>query len=427
MSVRTLACSNCGAGITLRALAWTQTVVCQSCASVLDARDPSLAILQHFNKALRVTPAIPLGTRGQWRGAPYEVIGFQVRKIIVDDLPYFWREYLLFNPYHGFRYLTEYDGHWNDVVPFPGAPVATATKQSRMMTADGRSYRHFQSAKATTTFVIGEFPWEVRASDVVEARDYVDPPFLLSAEATKDEVTWSRGEYVDGAEIWRAFDAPGDPPLRKGVFANQPSPFAKHSGIWKPFALLAAALVMMMLARLATADSREVHRAGYVLHRADTSGTVFVTPSFDLPGTRANVAVDVDTDIDNSWVYLDYALIEEATGAAYDFGREVSYYSGVDADGKWTEGSRRDKARVSGIPGGRYFLRVETSGQSFGAPVAGTLRVRRDVPSFLPFLLALVALVLPPAFLAIRAHAFEAQRWAESDYAPVSDDDSEDE
>jgi hypothetical protein len=428
MTVRSLSCPSCGAAITLRALAWTQTVVCASCGSVLDARDPSLAILQKLDKALRITPAIPLGTRGQWRGAPYEVIGFQVRKIVVDEMGYFWREYLLFNPYHGFRYLTEYDGHWNDVVPLPAAPMSVAHQGKRGMRAAGRSFRHFQSATATTTLIVGEFPWEVRAGDEVEARDYVDPPFLLSAEETKEEVTWSVGEYVDGAEVWRAFKAPGQPPQRKGVFANQPSPLAPFAGIWKPFGVLAAALLVLMLLRLVTADAREVHRGSYPLHRPDTVPTVFVTPAFDLAGDRANVAVDLDTDASNSWVALDYTLIEENTGAAYDFGREVSYYSGVDSDGSWTEGSRRDRARIANIPGGRYFLRVETIGQTFGQPVTGTLRVRRDVPSFLPFFLALLALALPPGILALRAHAFETRRWAESDYAPkTADDDPEDE
>jgi hypothetical protein len=29
-----------------------------------------------------------------------------VRSITVDDTSYYWDEYLLFNPYKGFRYLT---------------------------------------------------------------------------------------------------------------------------------------------------------------------------------------------------------------------------------------------------------------------------------------------------------------------------------
>ena len=43
------------------------------------------------------------------------MIGFERRTIHVDGMAYSWHEYVLFNPFKGFRYLTEYNGHWNDV------------------------------------------------------------------------------------------------------------------------------------------------------------------------------------------------------------------------------------------------------------------------------------------------------------------------
>ncbi len=39
----------------------------------------------------------------------------------MEGVAYSWHEYVLFNPYKGFRYLTEYDGHWNDTQHFEGA------------------------------------------------------------------------------------------------------------------------------------------------------------------------------------------------------------------------------------------------------------------------------------------------------------------
>src|SRR5580704_11018598 len=91
--VKALNCPQCGAAITLRSFQQAVTVVCDSCHSILDAKDPKLAVLQQF----------------------YEVIGFQRRNTKSEGVRYDWQEYLLFNPYKGFRYLTEYQGHWNDV------------------------------------------------------------------------------------------------------------------------------------------------------------------------------------------------------------------------------------------------------------------------------------------------------------------------
>ena len=77
--------------------------------------------------------------------------------------------------------------------------------------------------------MLGEFPWQVRSGDVATVSDYVAPPLMLSAEKTPDETTWSIGEYTDGRQLWQAFRLPGEPPRPVGVFANQPSPYARQA------------------------------------------------------------------------------------------------------------------------------------------------------------------------------------------------------
>jgi hypothetical protein len=425
-AVRGLNCPSCGAAIELRGMAWTQTVACASCAAVLDARDPNLRVLSQFDQKIKVRPLIPLGAVGDWRGARHQVIGFQQRTIDVDGVKYSWREYLLFNPYRGFRYLTEYDGHWNDVVPVPGVPTMSTRLTKPTATLEGRTYQHFQTAQATTTFVLGEFPWEVRAGDTVEALDYVAPPFILSAERTEDETTWSRGEYVDGREIWKGFKLKGSPPSPNGVYANQPSPHtADAKSYWKLFGLFAAVLTALLLVRLVSARNARVFAADYT-YDPSRPEQAFVTPAFEVPGGRGNVLVETRAELDNQWLFVEYALIEERTGQAFDFGREVSYYSGTDSDGRWTEGKRRDGAKIGPVPGGRYFLRIEPQGGAQSGttpPIRYAVAVRRDVPSMAFYFIGLLLLVTPPAFGLLRAASFESQRWAESDYAPSGDDD----
>src|ERR1700686_5574677 len=85
---KALNCPKCGAAITLRSFGQAETVVCESCRSILDAKDPNLAILQQFEiKTRDVRPLIPLGTRGKLRGTDYEVIGFQRGSTKVDGIP----------------------------------------------------------------------------------------------------------------------------------------------------------------------------------------------------------------------------------------------------------------------------------------------------------------------------------------------------
>lgn len=433
-SVRTLACPSCGAPVVLRAMAWAQTVGCASCGAVLDAADPSLRVLQEAARRRGPDPLIPLGTRGHWRGAEVEVVGVREQEIAVDGVHYRWREYVLFNPYRGFRYLVEYDGHWTDVAVLRAVPAFTSTGPGRpAVRHGGEVYRHFQTATARTVRVLGEFPWEARVGDAVRAKDYVAPPRVLSAEEDGGEVTWSAGEYVDGDAVWRAFALPGRAPAARGVYATQPNPHARAP--WALFALFAALLLAALVARFATAADAPAFRGSYqftpgLADSAAAAAQAFVTPAFAL-GRGANVLIETQAAVDGQWMAVDYALVDEGTGAAYEAQRELGFYSGTDPDdgSRWTEGSRRDRVRLGPVPAGRYFLRVGPGGGDAGPPVAWSVTVRRDAPSPLLFLLGLVVVAVPPAWMALRRALFEQRRWAESDYAPsgadASDDDEE--
>ena len=429
-NVKGLNCPNCGAAIELRSGELAQTVACSSCAAVLDAKDPNLRVLQAFEGKMKWQPRIPLGTRGKLKGEPYEVIGFQVRGINVDGTDYFWSEYLLWNPYKGFRYLTEYDGHWNDVIVVKNTPEEKVSGRQPIVEYLGETFKHFQSAVAETKFVLGEFPWEVRLGDRARTRDFVAPPHILSEETTESETTWSLGTYVSPQYIWEAFQLPGKPPAPRGVYANQPDPNAGSAGaLGKIFFVFAAIVVAFMLLRLVTARRDVVFRNQYTVYSHNADSTAFVTPVFTLQGRTSNVRLAIDTDLDNNWAYFSLALINDQTGTAYDFGREVSYYSGYDSDGHWSEGSKSDRATIPSVASGRYYLRVQTElGTDNRQPLDFKLTVQRDVPSLMLFGVVLLLLAIPPIFSAFRHYGFEQLRWRESDYAPSGsdDDDSDD-
>jgi hypothetical protein len=76
------------------------------------------------------------------------------------------------------------------------------------------------------------------------------------------------------------------------------------------------------------------------------------------------------------------------------------------------------------VPAGQYYLRIEPD--SDAPQVNYVVRVDRDVPTFWFLPVALVALSIYPLVFWLRSRSFEAQRWAESDYAPVSSDDDDD-
>ena len=78
------------------------------------------------------------------------------------------------------------------------------------------------------------------------------------------------------------------------------------------------------------------------------------------------------------------------------------------------------------LPAGQYYLRVEPEGPPNGPSVPYRILVRRDVPDYFPYLLALVLLTIRPVWIWFRKVGFEGRRNAESDYASSSDDDDDD-
>ncbi|MBI5083117.1 MAG: DUF4178 domain-containing protein [Acidobacteria bacterium] len=420
-------CPGCGGNIELRGFSHTRSAVCVQCSTIIDPSTPELTILQRFDDRMRVQPIIPLGTRGKWQGTLYEVIGFQVRTINSDGVDYSWHEYLLFNPYRGFRYLTQYDGHWSDVIPVHGLPAFTTMSGRKAASYNGTVYAHFQNARAETTFVMGEFPWAVRVGETNVVDDYTAPPYLLSSEVTEDEVNWSFSTYVPADTIWHAFGLKGAPPPARGIYVNQPSPYAGKAGkAWSTFIKLLLVWGVLLAWFVFSASNREVFRHAYHFAQTSPGEHSFVTDVFQIDG-RGNLEVELRTDLNNNWAYFNLALLREDGSQGFDFGREVSYYSGRDSDGAWSEGKARDSVTLPRVAAGRYYLRIEpemdpqasaqaASGMSMNYEVV----LRRDVPSSWLFWLALPFLILPPVVTSIRAAAFETQRWAESDYGTNS-------
>src|ERR1039457_1196194 len=416
-----LNCPNCGGPVELRGFAHTLGAVCPSCHSILDTSTPIIRVLQTVQIAQAIEPTIPLGSRGEFDGATYEVIGFQRREIREegeDELDG-WFEYLLFNPYRGFRYLSEYNGHWNYIEVQSAIPVYTSRGGKRAATMLGRTYTHFDGCIAVTSYVLGEFPWRVQVGEMAQADDYVDPPHMLSSETTEGEVVWSLGEYRTGAQIWQAFKLPPPAPAASGIFLNQPSTMAdRPRSAWKLWLWLQAALLAVAILFSVTSQHRTVFEKAYSYAPAvpATEGAPVTPPeisvttdAFQLTGRTSNVEVLLNAELRSaSWAYFNLSLIDDDTKQTrVKFGREVNFSRKTDA------------VEVPAIPSGRYRLLIEPEAHPSDSNMVYTVRLRRDVPTWSWFWFASLLLLIPPIFTWIRARGFEGSRWGQSNSAPA--------
>jgi hypothetical protein len=139
--------------------------------------------------------------------------------------------------------------------------------------------------------------------------------------------------------------------------------------------------------------------------------------------------LDTWAGLDDQWMYVDYALVNEETGQVFATGRELGYFDGFDA-GRLVERGLAAGPRAARPRARRPLLPARRAGRRRPRAPADRLarHVRRDVPSPAYLLLAVLVLLVPPGIAALRAASFETRRWAESDHAPSSaaDDDGGD-
>lgn len=409
-------CPGCGSSLTIRAKGQTESLACGTCGSIIDITDDNFRILSTFRASIKHEPLIPLGARGTLEETDYEAIGYLRRRISVEGLDYEWSEYLLFHRERGFRWLMEYNGHWSVVHTLTEPPLVTGYGAKSQATFHTRTYRHFQTAEAEVSYVLGEFYWRVQVGERYRISDYIAPPFQLSQEQTDQEMIWSRAEYLEPETIKTVFQLTEPLPVRIGVGANQPSPYEAQRPNFRRLSWLFLGLLLLgQIITLALSSNARIHQQTFTFD-ASTQDKTLTSEPFTLSGRTANVAIRIQTNLNNNWIYLDSALIERNTGASYSISRELSYYQGVDEGEPWSEGEASDAAVLSAIPPGLYSLSVEAELPPGSPTVTGTFTLFRDTPSWSNFFLALLGLLIVPLVFRWRARAYERARWAESDY-----------
>ncbi|MES2984743.1 MAG: DUF4178 domain-containing protein [Pseudomonadota bacterium] len=414
--VKTFSCPNCGGSIDVRAVGISISALCSSCGSLIDIANENLKIIT--KAAVNVEKSvIPLGTRAVLFDVEWEAIGYCVRSD--ESGQYHWREYLLFNPYQGFRFLTEADGHWNFVRMLRrhvrGEGVADA------VTFDNRKYRVYLRGGARVDYVMGEFYWRARVGETSRVVDSISPPLMLSMEEGQGDIVWSQAIYMHADDIKDAFKLKHIPqPI--GIAPNQPSPHAKRTkGLRKLTCLLIGLLVVLQLALSASAAKTLLYQRSVVAEPI-YKGQVVISDLIEIPPGTRNVAIYAQSPVDNSWVELETSLVNDATDKSSDTILPIEYYHGHDSDGAWSEGGQAKERILDAVPGGAYHLQVVPDAQAFNnnGLMRFDMRILRDVPDWENFWWALVLLLGYPGFAFWRHSRFEAKRWSNSDQAPMA-------
>lgn len=415
-------CPNCGGPVTLKGFGAIERVNCPYCGSTLDPGEHGSLELAQAAQRQRRKSALPLHARGTLDEIEWEIIGIQWREARVDGLVYPWQEFLLFNPWEGFRYLiySMTDGQWSIGVPLDGAPQIRTGLGHRTCKFKGKSYKHFADSPAVTVYVEGEFTWQVEVGDHGFGSEFIAPPRSISVETSQSEggseLNFTELHYIAPKAVWKAFKQEGAPPPVTGVSPNQPNPYAKGKTFYRiTFVALLIAWVVGITMYLGGLDKKVVFQESGIPIAEPISEEVTVGEI----GTKGSLEVEFyASPLDNGWAYAEIMLVNTDTEEAMAFGAEVDHWSGVTDGESWTEGTNPRRVTMGGIDGGTYVLQVvpQFDPKAKIGPTTMSVKVTQDVPLLRYIFLPLFFIVLFPLINWGRRALFETRRWANSDY-----------
>lgn len=407
-TIRSFTCPACGGQVTLRAGSHTLIAICAHCSSTIDTADERFELIKKFETKNKQT-LIEMGARGELKGVVWECIGY-VQKSDKSG-QYLWDEYLLFNPYHGFRFLVQMDGHWNFVTIIKRS--LAAGKHSAEVWLGDDKFRRFLRDSPIVTYVKGEFYWRVKKGDRAETIDYIAPPLMLSVEEVDGEKTVSLCEYTEPSAVKDAF-ALKFMPRKVGISPNQPND-CQPGKLLRTAGIAALAAIILYIVTSANSSSAVVfnHSAPY------TTGDR--TKTFDAGTFEAaypqNVLIEAWSPVSNQWTEIALSLSDEKSQKTYNLRQAIEYYHGSSGGESWSEGGVNESDYISSIEPGVYKMLYEVDSGYFtqGQDARISIKVIRDKPSIGNLFGTLLMLLAYPGIMLLRRGAFETKRWQNSD------------
>jgi hypothetical protein len=203
-------------------------------------------------------------------------------------------------------------------------------------------------------------------------------------------------------------------PVPSGVYSCQPYVPSDWLKGWAAIGLAFLVLNVFLLVYCAMKD-----RQTAVLQERVTSeqySQEYLSKPFQVSNGGAVLHLAGSAPLNNSWLAVDFGLVDADDQVVKEFWNEASYYHGRDSEGAWSEGGTSFDAYFKVDNDGFYRLLVHATGgsdyqrPSRNEPLSLTLYKGATLPSYFawPIILSGLVALLGPVY---RMY-FEARRWA---------------
>jgi len=418
-------CPNCGAPYDGPRLESTEMVVCRSCGSTLELEEAEAKVVGQ-NRGKEPDFTFKVGDPITIEGISYEVMG---RLFYIEEdegIQYPSMEYVLYEPDLGYLWLSEEDGHFTISRPIHGTahfPPIGVPKQNVRVGVE--VFQFFEWGNNYLRWVDGALPWTATHGELTRYKHAIKPPEYVDQEITGRESELFRGRYVSHDEMTAAAPADVNLPEPQGVYSCQP--YVKPESL-KGLSYVGLVFLLLNLALFIYSVVGE--KAKTVLTETipfSRYSKEHITKSFVVEEDNTVLRLKGRAPLSNSWLALDFAVMDSQDRVLSEFYDEASYYHGRDSEGYWTEGSQSFSENFMIREAGDYRLLVHGQG---GAGYQGPARkekvvltIESDVTISWYFIFPIILSLLIVLSAPFHRWLFETRRWRSVMEDAYGDDD----
>ena len=360
--IRKIQCPQCAAPIPLYGGKDVLTIACSHCGACLDGQDEFKSFKQ-FKSLKRPVVPLKIGMTGTVQNISFIIIGIVEFTQRDDWGNYPWAELLLFSKTHGYAWLCYENGHYVFGREVKDAPVGRAIGFNEpifktTIYAKDKSFKVFECASASITYVEGELTWRAGVGDKIDYLDAVSPPYIYCVEQGSTETEYFFGEYISPEKVHKSFGIADKPEKPEGVFSCQPfTSFPVLKGIADAgsfFAVVSAISLLLIL----------FFYRGEVVFSQNVQTLTGQESEYSFTVTRPNglMAMHIYSPLSNAWANFDVSIVGDDDNEIYSFSKGLSYYHGYEGGESWSEGTQKAKAYFKAPEAGSYKLVISGEG-----------------------------------------------------------------
>ncbi len=417
--LKSINCTSCGAGLSVLGGGRVQSHACGYCGAVLDTQD-NYKILDNIGKRDHPASPITIGMTLKHMGVAFTVIGTLGIMERYKGRTWRWVEHQVFSPTHGYLWLNVEKGqvtftrkvrdynmsHW-----LSPSTVERAETPPRRSYA-GQTYKYYETSVTQIEFMEGEFNWVPKLGEKKQVVSLLGPDAMLGLSKSPREREVELTKLLDRDAVAKEM---GFAASALGQAERHPlepyRPMAEEGLLRKVLGFTAVASVLLALVFMVLSGRTVLNTPDMLLSELPESYSFEVTNRSQLSRVR------LESNIQNAWGVFAVEVLGPDGNPVVAAQRAISYYSGRDSDGSWSEGSRNASFRFRPETTGTHTLRLERA-EGGNAAESFTLGVRVSEGKPTAFWLFVLAAITGLGWLYVtgRRAMHNSRRFAGSDW-----------